>query len=367
MSQINKNVTYTKAVGIILMVAAHSNDFLEYFNKPISMFHMPLFFIMSGFCLKDLYFDNPYSFIRRKMKTLWWVYVKYSIIFILIHNIFCSLYLLDSRYWSQYPYTKEQIVREIMGVFVHMENHELLLGQFWFVKSLFIASLIVFLFLYIVKRVEVFYNMSFRQKTICFSVLLMGGTIFTMFLNYWHWTFDFFQISPREFLSANFILLGYGINKFKIGCFSTVQIVFSFLFLLLTTQFCFFGFMKDDFHVTIRIIPFIITAVLITWSIYSLPWSFLHGICSKVLLFIGNNTLSILVWHVLSFKVVSLLIVLLYGLPFYELGEYHVIYRYADQGWLIMYTLVGVFMPLLIKCFLSKATETFNVMINKYL
>ena len=358
MSQINQNVTYTKAVGIILMVFLHSIDFYEYVIKPISMFHMPLFFIMSGYCLKEKYFRMPLYYIWRKVKTLWWVYVKYVIIFILLHNIFCSLYLLDSHYWSQYPYTNEQIVRELMGVFVHMENHELLLGQFWFVKSLFIASLIAFSFLYIVNRVEKKYNLSIRQKTFCFSVLIMGGAFFTMTLNYMKLSFTSFNISPREFLAALFIIIGYSMKELKVRLFPCFMIGISIILIFVNTYFAFYGLMKDDFHKTINYIPYIITAVTVTWSIYSLPWHKLCNSISKVLLYIGNNTLPILIWHVICFKLVSFLIIVLFGLPCYELGEFQVIFRYADKGWFVLYTIVGVFVPLIVKYYFVKVSRT---------
>lgn len=48
------------------------------------------------------------------------------------------------------------------------------------------------------------------------------------------------------------------------------------------------------------------------------------------------------------FKIVSLLIILCYGLPMHELAAFHVIYRYADKGWFLLYTFVGVFMPITI-------------------
>lgn len=61
----------------------------------------------------------------------------------------------------------------------------------------------------------------------------------------------------------------------------------------------------------------------------------------------GNNTLVILTWHFLCFKLVSLLIILFYGLSIKRLAEFPVIEEYTHKGWFVVYFLVGVCVPLL--------------------
>ena len=93
-----------------------------------------------------------------------------------------------------------------------------------------------------------------------------------------------------------------------------------------------------------RFIPYIITAVLASWSFYSLfdKMKSSHGICAKALDFIGKNTLTILTWHFLAFKLVSLLVIGIYDLPIERLAEFPVIYEYAEQGWWIAYFCVAI-------------------------
>lgn len=62
--------------------------------------------------------------------------------------------------------------------------------------------------------------------------------------------------------------------------------------------------------------------------------------------YVGLNTLSILTWHFLSFKLVSLFIIILYDLPIERLAEFPVVDEYAKQGWFVLYFMVGVFTPL---------------------
>ena len=51
-------VTIAKGIGILLMVAAHAG-IPDMVNRFIVMFHMPLFFFMSGYCFKEKYLLPP--------------------------------------------------------------------------------------------------------------------------------------------------------------------------------------------------------------------------------------------------------------------------------------------------------------------
>lgn len=93
-----------------------------------------------------------------------------------------------------------------------------------------------------------------------------------------------------------------------------------------------------------RFIPYIITAVLASWSFYSLfdKLKSSQGICAKTFDFIGKNTLTILTWHFLAFKLVSLVIIGIYDLPIERLAEFPVITEYSQQGWWIAYFIVAM-------------------------
>ena len=66
------------------------------------------------------------------------------------------------------------------------------------------------------------------------------------------------------------------------------------------------------------------------------------------LILCGNNTLSILTWHFTCFKIISYLIVLVNNEPFNRIAEFPQIRTYSREGWWIVYTIVGVILPLII-------------------
>lgn len=57
--------------------------------------------------------------------------------------------------------------------------------------------------------------------------------------------------------------------------------------------------------------------------------------------------MTILTWHFLCFKLVSLLIIFLYKLPIERLAEFPAITEYSQKGWFIAYFFMGVFIPLI--------------------
>lgn len=90
-------ITIAKGIGIMLMVLGHSG-FCDFGNAVIHMFHMPLFFFVSGYCLKEKYFSDGLGFARRRVKGLYFLYVGWGLLFLLLHNLFLHLNIYNEQY-----------------------------------------------------------------------------------------------------------------------------------------------------------------------------------------------------------------------------------------------------------------------------
>lgn len=64
----------------------------------------------------------------------------------------------------------------------------------------------------------------------------------------------------------------------------------------------------------------------------------------NVLVYIGNNTLTVLTWHFLCFKLVSLIIIKYNNLPITQLACFPIIPEYSS--WWMIYFMAGVGLPL---------------------
>ncbi len=98
-----------------------------------------------------------------------------------------------------------------------------------------------------------------------------------------------------------------------------------------------------------------------------------HNRLRDILVFIGDNTLYVLVFHILAYKAVSLLKIWHYGLEWEQIGCHMVIHDFRDDGYWILYSIAGVALPLLglilvrslRRRFSTQLTDTGNSMTTK--
>jgi len=171
---INKDnyISIAKAIGIILMVIGHSKcpSTLHHF---IYMFHIPLFFFCSGLFHEKQ--KKIYSSFWKKTKGLYLPYIKWSILFLLLHNIFYRLNICNASYGylgGTHLYNLNEMAVKAIHILFTMTEHEYLLGGFWFIKSLFLSSILLSLILYPFKK----------ESTLINSIILFFLIILTVIL-----------------------------------------------------------------------------------------------------------------------------------------------------------------------------------------
>lgn len=344
--QQNQIITYMKATGIILMVLAHCSNF-ELLYRIVYSFHMPLFFIVSGYCFKEKYLYEPITFVWKRVKGLWWPFVKWGFFFLVLHNIFFHWNIYNDKYGYhgivQHLYSIDDFKNHATNNLL-MTQTECLLGGYWFLSSLFWGALVAFGTLLCANFVADRFNLN-RQLLDYFG----GGILLFLCIatNYKPTTFTVFLIGPREFLAATFFVIGFLLAYNHIPKFKSWQSILAFGVMIVNS---FFNLIEvaDPFNDPVKVIPYVITAVMGTWCVYSLPWHWMKKIIASYMENIGNHTLTILTWHFLSFKIVSLIIIVVYNLPLERLAQFPVIGEYTNRGWFVLYFLVGIVFPLLL-------------------
>lgn len=160
----DNSITIAKAFGIIMMVIGHCG--VPHVTKFIYMFHMPLFFLLSGYCFKEAHLSDYRNFTWKRVKGLYFPFVKYGLLFLLLHNVFFHLNIYSDQYgWGtnvSHLYTlKETILNAVFGTLLFTSS-EPPLGGYWFLPQLFWASIFGWLIL----------------KLVCNQTLLGGGNMF---------------------------------------------------------------------------------------------------------------------------------------------------------------------------------------------
>ncbi|MCD8291594.1 MAG: acyltransferase family protein [Prevotella sp.] len=141
----SESISITKAFGILLMVMCHAGC-PKFMHDFIYIFHMPLFFIMSGYCFKEKYLNTPKQFAIRRVKGLYVPFVKYGLLFLVFHNVLFYLNIYNGEYGFNGNvsslYSVSDYFHHAILIVTAMSDSEQLLGGYWFLRCLFWGSLI---------------------------------------------------------------------------------------------------------------------------------------------------------------------------------------------------------------------------------
>lgn len=153
-------IAVAKAIGIISVVIGHCcaiplygghSTLQTYTWKFIYMFHMPLFFFLSGYFLNWKYLDDKVVFIKKKIKGLWLPYVKWAALFIILHNVLLKIGMYEpfNGVVPEY-YNLIDIIKRLLKT-LYMGSGDILIGGFWFIPMLFFSSIFCLYVLYMVR------------------------------------------------------------------------------------------------------------------------------------------------------------------------------------------------------------------------
>lgn len=332
---IKRNITIDimKGLLIILMVAGHAQVPIHRF---IYLFHMPAFFLISGWLYKNT--DNgDLFFIKRKFNGLYKPYVKWNLICIAILIAFPILQQHD----VVVPNTLGSIAASVIKIFA-FRGRTILSDTSWFVYVLFFATII--------------YNFISRRL----SSVQVGGVICTLYIVSYYVVPNKLEIDNIG--SALFLLwLGHLLRILykSFGYKYTKGAWILPLTLVSATVLTTLLFFTDK---ELRMID----NELITPSYFiaaSLAGFIFTGCLSKIiarstfyshsLAYVGRHTLIILFTHIIAFKIVGLFQIYFYRLNILEISNYPICYK--DRLSWIYYTIAGIGLPLLYEFIGSKA------------
>ena len=89
--------TIVKAIAIICVVLSHAgiSGWLSHF---VYIFHVPIFFLCAGYFFHTKYLDDDRTFIVHRIKGLYWPFLRWSVFFLIIHNLLFTCGILSEQY-----------------------------------------------------------------------------------------------------------------------------------------------------------------------------------------------------------------------------------------------------------------------------
>lgn len=212
---------------------------------------------------------------------------------------------------------------------------EQLLGGFWFLRELFWGALITF---FTLKYIENKY------------VVLFLSMIAALFCHITSWYLPMFGIGYTSFMASCYFVSGFIFKELYVKPLKPIYIIIS---IVIVTIGSFFWNFDAVITSSLLVVPYYLTAIIGVWATYSI-FKLEYFSSNNFLTYIGNNTMPILTWHFLSFKLVSLLFVILFQLPWERLAEFPYIKVYAFQSGWILYFIIGSLIPLLLNHYINK-------------
>lgn len=346
----NSSISICKGIAIILMVMGHTEGPHLLVNF-IYLFHMPLFFITAGYFFSRKHMQDPWGFCMKRLRGLYVPFVKWSVFFLLIHNLLFDVGILNEMYgnWEggvTHPYSLKTALQRLTSIVFSMGGYdEFLAGAFWFFRALLVVSIA---FMVVVKTLDG------RRRWLKPDVVL--GIIAASALGFAFLKIQFglkittlVQGGIRECWGMAFFAFGVFYRRHESRFPRHWALTLLFLGALVGgAALSLHGMTLKPNTIDVLTLP--ITGVIGFLAVHHISqWIERHpGRLQRFLVYCGDNTLYIFVFHICAFKVVTVLKILCYGLDWHQIGTHMVVHlNAATDGFFILYTIAGTCLPLL--------------------
>ena len=339
-----------KAIAIICVVLSHAGISGWLFNF-VFIFHVPIFFICAGYFFNTKYLTDERTYIVHRFKGLYLPFVRWSLFFLLIHNVLFPLGILSETYGNAgggvtHPYTWQQFSQHAWSIVSNMSGYDqFLCGAFWFFRALLLASIGFLLMFKLLNRSAQLRDYKHTAWGVLFITLLLITWKTTTHLN----LTGVAQGGYRELMGMAFMTAGFLLKQYEVCDKLNWKTALTPGTILLLAS-CFFPssmVWNPNFTQFISLpLPAIAAFVMFT---YISAWIDRHpGLIKRTFAYIGEHTLYIFAFHLVAFKVVSALKVWFYDLPWEAVGGHPVVITPANNWiWVILYLAAGVILPLL--------------------
>lgn len=344
MENAKKRIGYidiARGIAIILVVVGHAcpKPLLYY----IYQFHLPVFFFISGIMYKSYYEEHPVENFTKRLKAYYVPFLKYQLIFLVLHNVFCAWNLLN-EFSGEAAYSKVYSLKDFIkyGVltigFVWRERFG---GAMWYLICVFTISVAFPIIMYLVKKIKnryvqvaivpvimiIFAIIGFNTSFISaagyknigkVSVSMVGLQLYYLGVLYGNYREKIEQIPvwSKVVISALCAGIVLGMSKINPGGMAGLSYRYYWLFPVGA-----------------------VAGIAMVMLVSQLP-----GIrSSKFLTLCGKYSLQIMCLHFLAFKIVTFIMIKWYNYPMEYLGYFP---TYEKGLWWIAYSVVGVLVTL---------------------
>lgn len=330
---LNDHVSVVKALAIILLLYGHTN--VPALSHTLSMLRMPVFALASGYCFKDYYLEHRMEFARRRVRSLYWPFVKWSLVFLLLHN---ALLHLGFYHHGEVSYTWRSMASALPHIAV-LHTPDELLGGYWFVTELFFTTIIFAVLSPLVRRAPLAWCAAFVAVAM---VLAVTG---------WH-----LRVRAATFLLTAFYTFGYWVRGRELPHgWAVIGVLAATVW---AASLAVPGHVNDIHPATTPI--FFLVVLLGCWVFAAVAWHIVKGWprLSRLLCYIGNRTLIILTLHITAMRLLS------WVLAQWGLRDASQVANFPPTRLFPLYMLAGLALPLLYDALASRVKQRIALLVN---
>lgn len=312
-----------KAIGIIVVVIGHYTSGFFNVMQPY-LYHMPLFFFVGGLTLKNeiVTFNALRKLSKKIIPYILVTYILTGILAIALSK-FTGLYFGD-------PFTTNPLEK-------NFHNNPLFLVC-WFLLAYYLSSIVSRLI------ISVTTESKFQSITLIIIAVLVGFVALHLCaVKFKETGYQFYNVSAQSLYGAMFMLLGYSLKKQSLSMYNPIV---AMIMITATGTIISFGLTKQS-AMAWSTYPsgFIMTSVtsMICIFVVVIFSNILSSRENYLLKIIGDNSKSIMSWHLSVFAILNLFFLLI-GFENNANGKLSNIY---NQYSFALYVILGIIVPLL--------------------
>lgn len=357
----NASIDFIKGVAITAVAMGHTCAFPKV-SPFFSIWHMAAFFIIGGWFFSEKYWDgigNVSLFCWKKVKRIWWPFVLWCSLFIIFHNFLYSIHVFSGNTdmawkWLSADYYRiwsgREVIKKLVPVPLLMGN-SCQLGPLWFLRVMFFASISYCLLGYVLTQLK--FNRIFW--------LSLSGLLSLFLARYYfprHLSVIMHYIGGKHVLMAfPLIHVGYLLRHFHMD-YSKMKgrsvalvgmICLAVLLILMSKGKIFYS------RCQFPSVCFLLLSALAGFY-FAMALSFVP-IVSTIFSYVGKYSMSILIFHFISYDIIDALRVVITGLPWEYVSSFPVLP--ADWRWGVGYVVAGLGAPILVNRFYTHLVQKF--------
>lgn len=339
-------ITIAKGIGIVLVVVGHCIPDIFRIKQFIYLFHMPLFFFLSGYCYRVASERDWIGYCIRKIKSLYVPFVLCNCFALLFHQSFCRIGL----------YPQEELFQSAKQFMIYFAKILLCIKMEDIVAPLWFLPILMFVCIINILARKAISSLKWNQNVLHILVLTMYCVGFLV---------------PRTGIFRAYVLVSLGLFSFDFGFLVHDRMIFDKLKYGMAVFFAivlwFAAQVVDINMIQMRIgnpITYALFSSIGIYSVWVLSKLLVPLKIARLFMLAGKKSLVILEWHYYAFLAFTIIqSCLVYG-RFVVKGQTFTQYYLIQSPYKLLcflgYTMFGVFIPLMLESRIQKMNQRIN-------